>query len=236
MNRKLSTINGNYVTISVMKQAHEQGNVVVIVLLVVLLAGAAAFGVWAFQSRQDYKNHADQKALVAVQAARSRQAEADQAKYEQLEKQPFRTYKGPEAFGSITVQYPKTWSSYVDETSHGSTVLDGYFYPGTVPAISADSSTFALRLQVLSQNYSDVVGNLSGLGSRNGPRPRIAPYALPKVSSVVGVRVDGPLADGKTGSLIVLPLRDKTLELSSEAPQFLNDFNNNILPNLTFSP
>jgi hypothetical protein len=53
---------------------------------------------------------------------------------------------------------------------------------------------------------------------------------------VTGVRVDGQIADNIQGSMIILPLRDKTQEIWTESNSFLPDFNNNILPNLTFSP
>jgi hypothetical protein len=36
--------------------------------------------------------------------------------------------------------------------------------------------------------------------------------------------------------MIVIPLRDKTLQVWCDRPEFLPDFNNNVLPNFSFSP
>ena len=41
---------------------------------------ALAFGFWAFQSRQDYKNNVDQKVALAVTAAQKQQQETDAKK------------------------------------------------------------------------------------------------------------------------------------------------------------
>jgi hypothetical protein len=36
--------------------------------------------------------------------------------------------------------------------------------------------------------------------------------------------------------MVVLPLRSQTLQIETAGSQFLGDFNNNILPNFSFSP
>ncbi|HET6924908.1 MAG TPA: hypothetical protein VFH39_03710 [Candidatus Saccharimonadales bacterium] len=102
-----------------------------------------------------------------------------------------------------------------------------------MPGTSDQSSTFALRTQVVGQAYSDVLQNIN-----NTQGDKVTPYSLPKLPKIVGVRVDGPLLNDQTksGSTIILPLRDKTLLVWTESSQFMGDFNNYILPNLTFSP
>jgi len=46
----------------------------------------------------------------------------------------------------------------------------------------------------------------------------------------------GQIINGKKGSMVMFPLRDKTLKVWTEADQFVGDFNNSVLPNLTFVP
>ncbi|HET9173725.1 MAG TPA: hypothetical protein VFN56_00410 [Candidatus Saccharimonadales bacterium] len=204
------------------------------IVVLLLFVAAAGFGFWAFQGRQDYKNNVDAKIVVAQKQAAAAQSKVDANTYAELEKQPFVTYTGPEAYGSIQVVYPKTWSSYVDTSgaTGNQTVVDGYFYPGTVPSITSGGTNFALRVQVLSQNYSDVLASMNNSQSK----PTISAYSLPKVPSVVGVRVKGAISDNKTGDMIILPLRDKTVEVWTEGNQFESDFSNTILPNMSFSP
>jgi hypothetical protein len=39
-----------------------------------------------------------------------------------------------------------------------------------------------------------------------------------------------------TGTMVLLPMRDKTLEIWTESNDYLNDFNTYVLPNMTFAP
>lgn len=220
------------------------GQLISLILAILLLIAAVVFGGWAFSSRQDYKNNTDQKIAAAVAVAKKQEAAVQAAHFAEVAKQPFLTYTGPEAFGSIVVKYPKTWSGYVDESgasSGGSTPVTGFFNPGIVPSSTDPNSVFALRLQVITQPYAQVLQSLSSLQangqSRQGQLPTtITPYALPKLPKVVGVKVSGTLLTGKTGTMVVLPLRTDTLQISTDGNQSINDFNNYILPNVSFSP
>jgi hypothetical protein len=199
-----------------------------------LAIGFLAFGVWAYAGRQDYKNNTDQKIDAAVIIATQKANTEKDKFYAEAIKQPLRTYTSSEDFGSIVVKYPNTWSGYVDSTGSGDARLSGYFYPGIVPSINGQGSVFALRVRVIGQTYTQTATTLAGL-QKNGSLSAQA-YALPKVPKQVGLKVTGTLPEGKTGTAVYLPLRDKTLVISTDGDQFLGDFNANILPNLTFSP
>ena len=203
-----------------------------LILAVLLLIGAASFGAWAFSSRQTYKNHSDELSATAANAAVQTTQVADAAKYAQEEKDPLKTFVGPAQYGSITVLYPKTWSGYVVENS--STPLNAYFQPNVVPDITDQDNTFALTLQVTSQTYAEVLQQYQGQAQTG--QVTIQPYSLPKLPSVVGTRVDGQISQQDQGSVIILPLRNTTLIISTDTEQEESDLNNIILPNLSFSP
>ena len=193
------------------------------------------FAGWAYMSRQDYKDNVDTKIKAAVVVAKQQESTAKDKQFVEKEKNPLRTYKGPDAYGGVTIMYPKTWSAYVADTGrNSSTPVDGYFHPGTVPSVEDQNSTFALRLQVVGQPYATVLQRLSSL--QKSGKTRVVPYALPKVPSVVGVRATGTLPNNKLGSIVILPLRSQTIELWSEGSQHQNDFDNIILPNASFLP
>jgi len=205
-----------------------------LILMVVFFFGAAGFGIWAFTSRADYKNNSDKKAAAAAAAASDAQKTVDAAKYAEDIKQPFDTYIGPAAFGNVTVNYPRTWSAYVIAGDRSATPISGYFQPKTVPSITDPSNNFALRLELVQSSYQTVVEQF---------KPRIdtgkatsSPYTLPKVPSVVGLRVEGQITETKQGVMIVLPLRNMTLKIWTESNDFKGDLDTNILPNLTFVP
>jgi len=215
------------------------GLVISLVFTVLLLIGALAFGGWAFSGRQDYKNNVDAKISVAVTAANQKQSAADQATFDQEAKQPLRAYDGPEAYGSLVVKYPKTWSAFVDDTGIGgadNALVDGYFAPGTVPSATGTNSVFALRVQVLQTGYAQTLQTLAG--QEQAGKLTVNAYALPKLPKVVGIEAVGqvPNASLSNVTMVILPLRSNTLEIWTQGSQYLSDFNNNILPNFSFSP
>src|SRR5690606_18670298 len=103
-----------------------------------------------------------------------------------------------------------------------------------VPAVNNPKNIFALRLEVVSTSYPDVLKQFES--QIQAGKVKISAYALPKVPNVNGSRVSGEVATGKQGNMVVLPLRDKTLKVWTESPEFSSDFDNNILANLTFVP
>lgn len=204
------------------------------VLVFLLLIGSSGFGYWAYMSRQDYKNNTDSKVAIAVQAANKQLTAQLDARFAQEEKSPYLTYNGPEAYGSVKIIYPKTWSAYAAVNDGSDTPLDSYFYPGAIPDITDQTNTYALRTQVMAQPYSQELQQYQA--QAQGGQVTVKPYALPKLPNVVGVYLTGQVQDQKQGEMVLLPLRSQTLAIWTESAQFEGDFNNIILPNFAFSP
>ena len=222
-----------------MKTLTQRGAVNVLllplILVVVFFLGAVGFGYWAFAEREDYKNNSDQKVAVAVSAAEKRTQAADAKIFAEKEKQPLRTYVGPSQFGALTIQYPKTWSAYVIEGKDSSSKpVETYFYPEFVPNVSNNDQTYALRAELVSESYDQVLNDYEG--SVKTGKVTITPYRLPKVPNIVGSRIEGQLTTNKQGTMVILPLRNMTLKIWVDASSFAPDFNNIILPNITFTP
>jgi len=245
---KLVPVAKNFANINFMIK-HNQDGVsgvgVSLLLTIVMLIGAIGFGAWSFSSRQDYKNNTDAKVATAVTLAKQQEDSAKDKIFAEESKSPLTTYAGPEAYGSIVLKYPKTWSSYIIDTSSGDSnsgnPINAYFHSGSVPSVDNNASIFSLRLQVLSQSYSQTLNSISSSSSSSSSPPVVKPYALPKVPKTVGVEVTGtlPVSGGngqKTGIMVILPLRSQTLELWTEGNQYQADFNKYVLPNFTFSP
>ncbi|HSW99020.1 MAG TPA: hypothetical protein VLF71_04225 [Candidatus Saccharimonadales bacterium] len=203
-----------------------------LIVAVVLLIAAASFGAWAFSSRSDYKNHSDAKAAVAAAAAVKAAQQSDAQRYAEEAKNPLKRFVGPSQFGSVAVMYPKTWSGYV--ITNQSTPLSAYFQPDVVPDVQAQDGAYALRVQVVSQTYANQLQSYSSLVSNK--KVTLTPYSFPKVPGVVGSRIDGQISINNQGTIIVVPLRNLSLVVSTESQTFEPDFNNTILPNFTFAP
>jgi hypothetical protein len=214
-----------------------QSNILLIplVLAIVLLLGAASFGVWAYSSRQDYKFNSDQKVAAAVKVAVGDEGIRKDKEHAEADKQPLKAYDGPAPYGSVHVMYPKTWSAYVDDIS-SDPPLNGYFHPGVVPSINTPKTGFALRVRVTNESYTQVVEKYTDRVSEGTVKS--VPYAFPKRPNIVGIRLDGAFDEEIkfTGTIIIVPLRDKTLEVWNETTTYSADFANNILPNITFNP
>jgi hypothetical protein len=228
------------VTMSSMKRTTgEQGELDVLLIPVILLAvlfiGVSCFAFWAYSNGQKYKNNSDAIVAAAV-AANTKQVQAQDAKqYATAAKSPLSVYVGPDAYGSVTVKYPKTWSAYAD-TTNTNTPLDAYFEAGYVPSTDSQA-TYGLRVQVNSLSYSTLMQQYQSLITAG--QVTATPYSLPKVPSVIGTEMTGTINlnnQNISGTMVMLPLRSYTLMIWTESNDYLSDFNTYILPNLSFSP
>jgi hypothetical protein len=206
-------------------------------LAITLLIATVLFAGWAFSSRQDYKNNVDAKIQVAVAAAKAQAAVAEKAQLAQDEKQPYYSYQGPPQYGSISFQYPRTWSAYVNDSGNSTALIDGYFMPPILSSVNDQTANFALRVQVLSQPYAQSLQSATAASSDRNPITSTA-YSLKLVPSVVGVEVSGNLqvSGGSAGTMVILPDRTNTIEIWTDGTTYLSDFNNVILPTFSFSP
>jgi hypothetical protein len=205
-----------------------------LVLAIVLLIGAIGFGYWANGQRTDYKDNVDAKIADAVALAQQKVSTQKDKEFAQKEKYPYNTYTGPSAYGSLVVKYPKTWSGYVATQNNGSTPINGYFFPGQVPTVTDINNSFALRIAVVQQPYSAALQQLQIYVQQK--KTKAHTYRSDNVPNVIGTRFDGQIGPQKQGSMVVMPYRDKTLELWAEDASFKADFDNIILKNFSFSP
>jgi hypothetical protein len=212
------------------KESHSFSIILAFVFAFLFIA-STIFAIWAFMGRQDYKNNVDIKIADASAVAVLEAESAKDAEFIEKEKSPVRTYKGPSTYGAVTFDHPKTWSVYAEESTQG-TVLNLYAFPGVIPGIKPDQA-YALRLEISDQNYDTEVENMT----RNTQAVlTYSAYRPEKVPSVLGLRIDGEIEREVQGSMVLLPLRDRTIKIYTEIPQFVADFNNIILPSITFVP
>lgn len=224
-----------------MKNQNGFSSTLVMVTLSVLVVASLAFSFWAFSGRQDYKNNLDKKVAAAVAVAQNQQSASDKIKYDDLAKQPYKSYSGNATYGTVAFSYPKTWSAYVDQTNQ-SEPINAYFFPGEVPGVQSGVA-YPLRVELTSTDYAQAIGQYAT--SVSDGSVKASAYIPPKMAGVKnvqpGTRFDGGLwqqTDGTTqkGSLVVLKVRDKTLLIYCQSADSLADFTNIVLPSLTFVP
>jgi hypothetical protein len=214
-----------------MNTSHESGAVnplvisnIITGLMVIVLTGLT---IWLFMGYSDYKNNSDQKVSAAVESAKEAQQKEDEAIYFEREKLPTRTYIGPADLGSVSFQYPKTWSAYAN-TQAGS--LEVYLHPDTVPPVS-NTQPFAVRVTVENKQYDAVIKQYDSIVKKGDLRSN--PVTIEGFS---GIRLDGKFTKEREGSAVVFKVRDKTLTLATDSSAFKNDFDNTVLKSLKFNP
>lgn len=204
-------------------------------VLGLLTIGGAVFGFWAFGERQTYKNDTDAIVAREVETAKGEQKEEDALRFAEEAKNPLKPYTGPSSYGSISLLYPKTWSGYINVSGDASAPFAAFFHPDTVTAPDNNGGpAVALKVEVLESEYSAVVKEREQK-IESGELTASA-YAFPKQPKEVGLRFVGKITDELVGTEILVPLRDKTIVVTTQTDQFLNDFNTYILPNFNFEP
>lgn len=206
-------------------------NMLLIPLIIAITGffGALGFGVWAYLERNDYKDNSDAKVAAAVEVAEAELSSKKDNEFLEREKEPLRDFKGSAVFGNITFKYPKTWSGHLLDSEDR---FELKMNPGLVSA--NPGAVHALTVVVEREAYNDYLRRYETF-VKSGTA-RASAFRLQKVPTVLGTRIDGEISQGVKGSAVVLPLRDKTMVISTQSEDFVKDFNTIILPNYSYSP
>jgi hypothetical protein len=200
------------------ESGHVNGWLITTIGLIVLCLGAIAVAVWAYMSYTEQKTNVDGKVDVAVITAKKEQADSDEAKFAEREKEPNRQFVGPDDYGRLTFNYPKTWSVYVNKDASIGGTYEAYLNPISVPAVSA-SQQYSLRVSIEEKNYDAVIASYDSLVKKGDLRSSAV-----SVDGNNGTRFDGSFSKDIRGSAVVYKIRDKTVTLRTDADTFKPDF------------
>lgn len=184
--------------------------------------------VWAYMNYLDQKNNVDSKVSVAVAEAVKESEDKAAAEYLEKEKQPNRQFVGPDDYGRLAFDYPKTWSVYEGKDAAAGGSYEAYFNPGVVPVVSTKQQ-YALHVTIEEKDYDKVVDTY---------KTQVGKGEL-KSSSVTlneqnGVRLDGSFTKDIRGFAVIFKIRDKTVTVRSDAETFRQDFDA-LIKTITFN-
>ena len=206
------------------KRSNEIGSIdnwmIATIGLIVLSVGLAIFGIWSFTNYNDQKTDVDSKISDAVAVAKKAQADADEAKFAQREKEPGREFVGPDDYGQVTFNYPKTWSVYVDKDASSGGAYEAYMNPVSVPVIGGTQQIYALRVAIDQQDYDAVLADFNPLVQEGALKSSSV-----SASGTAGTRLDGAFSADIHGSMVIFKIRDKVLTIRTDAETFKADFN-----------
>ncbi len=186
---------------------------------IALFLAAAAFAVWSFMAYTEQKTDVEGKTKLAVAEAVKRQSEEDQKKFNEEYKKPYLDFSSPSEYGRVSFEYPRTWSVYVENDGSNRRDYKAYLHPVAVPPISDRSNLYAVRLEIINQDYDDVLRQYEQLLKRGD-----LSSSTPEYNGHASTRLDGRFSETVRGSVVLMRVRDKTIRLSSDAETFKDDF------------
>lgn len=192
-----------------------------VVMVAVMSALAIIFGglaIWSYMQYTEQKNDVDGKIEVAVLNGKREQADEDEKKFAEREKEPNRDFVGPDDYGRLTFQYPKTWSLHeaTDITRGGN--YEAFLNPGKVPPIS-NNQQFAIRVTIENKDYDRVVQGYASLVKKGDLRS-----SSTSAQGNTGTRLDGNFSNNIRGAAVIYKIRDKTVTVRTDADTFKPDF------------
>lgn len=218
---------------------NENGSIVSLLISIVsslLMVVFIVLFIWAFMSRNSYKNDVTGYVNNAVQQADATLTTKLEQQFAKQEQYPYTSYTTPSQYGNVKISYPKTWSAYVDN-SGSVQPIEAYFNPNYVPGTDQTSgNNYALRLEISSNSYQTELANYTSNAQGQGSTVTIQPYKLAKVPSQTGVIITGQIRPNKSGTMFMIPLRTTTLKIWTDSNQYNNLLLNQILPLVTYNP
>lgn len=213
------------------KQSGEMNALLIPLLLAVVVGlSLAGFSGWAYIKYADARDNVDSKIAIAVAEARQDQQTKDAKEAAEREKEPYEVFVGPDELGRVEFQYPKTWSVYVADDGAGGNYVAA-LHPKLVHPLES-GLPYALRLEIVADSYEAVISEFQDAVVEGDLRSE--PVV---VNGFNGIKLSGKFSDEvPNAELLVFKVRDKTMKIGSEAPQYFADFNNIILQSLRFSP
>ena len=199
----------------------------------VAVAFAGLF-VWMMTERNEAQSDIDTKISLAVTAAKEEQREADLLEFDEIEKTPYKVFYGPTDYGSLSFEYPKSWSVYVAESAVNGGNFSAYLNPDQVEAVS-NNTVNALRVKILNTSFEAVTQNYQQLIAGGKTDLTMISANIGKNDSIVANLYTGTLPDSTLiGYMVVFKIRDKTAILQTDSVLFESDFEK-LLQTVTFN-
>ncbi|MDR2336526.1 MAG: hypothetical protein LBE03_00260 [Candidatus Nomurabacteria bacterium] len=203
---------------------HKIIQVIIIVILAIATIVLAAFLVMTKIEFDEKSRDVDGQIERAVVDAKKAQYDADKAEFFELEKKPYFEFVGPEDYGSLSFQYPKTWSQYVSLDASDGGNFEAYFNPGVVDKVGGDAwsgeGVYALRVIIFNNTSPEVIADFYKSYVSDG----FTTSNLVTVGEASGMRYDGYITSELKGSLFVFKLRDKAVVIRTDSEIFRGDF------------
>lgn len=200
------------------EQGAVSGSLIAIIGLIFLVLVTGSLAIWAFVGYSEQKSNNEGKRDLAVAEAKKDQSDTDEAKFAEREKEPNREFVGPDDYGRLIFQYPKTWSVYEAKDSAKGGAYEAYLNPVLVPAVSSQTQ-YGLRVVIEDRDYDVVLKSYESLVKKGDLKS-----SATTANGHSGTRFDGNFTKDIRGVAVVYKIRDKTVTIRTDADTFKPDF------------
>jgi len=194
---------------------------IILIAVCVIAAIAIVFAVIFFMQYNELKVNYDSDKNLEVAEAVKKQEDVDKANFAEQEKLPKTPFTGPSDYGSISFEYPKTWSVYVDSDGTNNSDYKAYFKPAWVDPVSDSASRYALRFQILNRQYTTVQSDYESK-VKNGEMTSSVFNA--DSNKMTGIKYEGKIEEGIQGIVVLVKVNDKTAIFQMDAEVYRKDF------------
>jgi len=194
---------------------------IILIAVCVIAAIAIVFAVIFFMQYNELKVNYDSDKNLEVAEAVKKQEDVDKANFAEQEKLPKTPFTGPSDYGSISFEYPKTWSVYVDSDGTNNSDYKAYFRPAWVDPVSDSASRYALRFQILNRQYTTVQSDYESK-VKNGEMTSSVFNA--DSNKMTGIKYEGKIEEGIQGIVVLVKVNDKTAIFQMDAEVYRKDF------------
>ena len=214
------------------KDSSGSSNIIKIIIIVffALTTGIAGYFTFDFYSKYtEAKTDLDQKIATAVAAAeRDKTAELEEA-FAEREKNPYKTFAGPEDYGSLTFEYPKTWSVYIEKDTTTDDEFIAYLNPVQVNQRPTENIN-ALRVIIRTRSYDEAVEDYRGEIEEG----LVEASTLQVAGETANVFKATAKNENWQGKVVLIRIRDKVVWLETDAEIFFDEFDK-ILSSVTYN-
>jgi hypothetical protein len=221
----------SHMNIASTRRQKEQGaitpSLIAAIVFGVLTLGFAGFGFWSYTNYNEQKTDVDGKIALAKAEAKKEQGDSDEAKFAEREKEPRREWVGPDDYGRLTFDYPKTWSAYVAKYPKVSS--DAYEVHLNPVSVVNGEPQYALRVVIDSNSYEKTLDTFKEEIKKGDLRSSVT-----SANGQTGTRLDGNFTKDLRGAAVVYRLRDRTIFIRTDTDTFKPEFEN-IIKTLKFN-
>lgn len=213
----------------------NKGDLIKNIIIGVVALIAIIFMILFFLKMKDYntiKADIDGQITLAVADAIDENTTKLENEFAEREKSPYRSFTGPEDYGALSFEYPKTWALYVSADASRGGDYTAFFNPVQLDAINDRNSLYALRLTITTKSFESVASDYQN--KMNGKNANLSMDTF-VINDVTVNRYTGTIPNTEyNGYIVIIKIRDKTAILQTDSYLFESDFNH-LLESIDFN-